>query len=167
MDRAGSIKLQWCVSKMKGNETQIDDYSRIWKGLATIYKIMYSSMDRRFSEEGTSNLEYRILRILVEGGRKTMANLADLNFVTQAWITGMTDRMEEKGYVKRVRSSDDRRVIYIELTDGGKRFTDKMRKVHDEFLTDFLSFIPLEDSSRLADIIESFSGKLEKKFVSP
>ena len=33
---------------MKGNETQIDDYTRIWKGLATIYKIMYSSMDRRF-----------------------------------------------------------------------------------------------------------------------
>ena len=106
------------------------------------------------------------MRILAESGKKTMANLADLNFVTQAWITGMTDKMEEKGYVKRVRSSDDRRVIYVELTEKGKEFIEKMKKVHDEFLKSFLSFIPPDDTSKMADIVENFSEELEKRVIT-
>ncbi|OWP55113.1 MAG: hypothetical protein B2I18_02300 [Cuniculiplasma sp. C_DKE] len=127
---------------------------------------MYNGMDKKFDEVGSNVLEYRILRILVETGKKTMANLADLNFVTQAWITGMTDKMEEKGYVKRVRSSDDRRVIYVELTEKGKEFIEKMRKVHDDFLKSLLSFIPPEDTSKMADIIETFSDELGKRVIT-
>ena len=43
-------------------------------------------------------------------------------------IYKQSDKMEEKGYVKRVRSSDDRRVIYVELTEKGKEFIEKMKK---------------------------------------
>lgn len=154
------------VKKMDRENNQVDDYTRIWRSLGTIYKLMYNGMEKKFDEVGSNVLEYRILRILAESGKKTMANLADLNFVTQAWITGMTDKMEEKGYVKRVRSSDDRRVIYVELTEKGKEFIEKMRKVHDEFLKSFLSFIPPDDTSKMADIVENFSKELEKRVVT-
>lgn len=149
--------------KVTDEQVNIDNYTRIWRSLGSIYKMMYKGMDKKFVEMGTSVLEYRILRILVETGRKTMANLADLNFVTQAWITGMADRMEEKGYVKRARSSEDRRVIYVELTEKGQIFIEKMRKVHDEFLKDLFSFIQPEESELLANAIEKFSRELEKK----
>src|SRR5207248_3247619 len=35
--------------------------------------------------------------------------------------TGVIDRLEQHGYVRRERDGDDRRVVWVELTDAGRR----------------------------------------------
>jgi DNA-binding MarR family transcriptional regulator len=40
--------------------------------------------------------------------------------VKSSTVTGIVDRLEQKGLVQRVRNSRDRRVINIELTDKGR-----------------------------------------------
>jgi DNA-binding MarR family transcriptional regulator len=40
--------------------------------------------------------------------------------VKSSTVTGIVDRLEQKGLVKRFRNSPDRRIITIELTDSGK-----------------------------------------------
>ncbi len=47
-------------------------------------------------------------------------------------ITGIVDRLELKGYVKRVKSGKDRRIINIELTEKGAEFVDKSFKVLED-----------------------------------
>jgi DNA-binding MarR family transcriptional regulator len=37
-----------------------------------------------------------------------------------AWVTRVTDRMEEAGLVQRVRPPDDRRVILVSMTPTGQ-----------------------------------------------
>jgi DNA-binding MarR family transcriptional regulator len=32
----------------------------------------------------------------------------------------MIDRLEEKGFIRRVRSQEDRRVVHLEMTEAGK-----------------------------------------------
>jgi DNA-binding MarR family transcriptional regulator len=41
--------------------------------------------------------------------------------VKSSTVTGIIDRLEQKGLVLRLRNSPDRRVITIELTDAGKK----------------------------------------------
>ncbi len=41
--------------------------------------------------------------------------------VTVSNLTGIVDRLEEKGIVTRERDKRDRRVIYVKLTDKGKK----------------------------------------------
>ena len=45
-----------------------------------------------------------------------MIELANINMVTQGWITGVIDKLEELSYVRRERSETDRRVININIT---------------------------------------------------
>jgi DNA-binding MarR family transcriptional regulator len=40
--------------------------------------------------------------------------------VKSSTVTGVVDRLEQKGLVTRIRNSPDRRVITIQLTDAGK-----------------------------------------------
>jgi DNA-binding MarR family transcriptional regulator len=151
---------------VKNDENRLKNYTQIWRDFGTIYKILYRGMDKKFSESGTNVLEYRILRILDGEQRKTMANLAEMTFVTQAWITGMIDKMEDKDLVKRVRSEEDRRVIYVEMTNNGTEFFNKMRKIHDNFLIEMLSFIETDDAKEMAKIANKFLSQLEKKCSS-
>ena len=53
-------------------------------------------------------------------------------------MTRMIDRLESKGLIRRNRGQDDRRVVYLELTDEGHRAYPRMRKVSMGVLNQFL-----------------------------
>ena len=53
---------------------------------------------------------------------KEGCSFSDLNqilHVSAPTVTGIIDRLEKIGYVKRIHSKEDRRVINIELTEKG------------------------------------------------
>lgn len=57
---------------------------------------------------------------LYENGPLPPSQIAKHIMVKSSTVTGIVDRLEQKGLVKRFRNSPDRRVITIELTDSGK-----------------------------------------------
>ena len=57
---------------------------------------------------------------LYENGPLPPSQIAKYIMVKSSTVTGIVDRLEQKGLVKRFRNSPDRRIITIELTDSGK-----------------------------------------------
>lgn len=57
---------------------------------------------------------------LYENGPLPPSHIAKYIMVKSSTVTGIVDRLEQKGLVKRFRNSPDRRIITIELTDSGK-----------------------------------------------
>ena len=53
-------------------------------------------------------------------------------------MTRMLDRLETKGLIRRDRRPDDRRVVYLELTEEGHRAFPRMREVSMVVLNRFL-----------------------------
>jgi DNA-binding MarR family transcriptional regulator len=53
-------------------------------------------------------------------------------------MTRMLDRLETKGLIRRSRCLDDRRVVYLELTEEGHRAFPRMRTVSMGVLNHFL-----------------------------
>jgi DNA-binding MarR family transcriptional regulator len=60
------------------------------------------------------------LLILYENGPLPPSQIARQILVKSSTVTGIIDRLEQKGLVERKRSSPDRRVITIELTEAGR-----------------------------------------------
>lgn len=53
-------------------------------------------------------------------------------------MTRMIDRLESKGLIRRNRGADDRRVVYLELTEAGSRAYPRMRVVSMGVVNRFL-----------------------------
>ncbi len=53
-------------------------------------------------------------------------------------MTRMIDRLEHKGLIRRNRRPDDRRVVYLELTEEGSRAYPRMREVSMGVVNRFL-----------------------------
>lgn len=62
-----------------------------------------------------------LVLVNVESGKQTVSDLAQVCEVTPANITGIVDRLERDGLVTRARSEQDRRVVFVALTPGGRR----------------------------------------------
>jgi DNA-binding MarR family transcriptional regulator len=74
-----------------------------------------------------SAAQYTILNVLEQRGVDSAAQLCkDISYDGGA-MTRMVDRLEAKGLVSRRRSEDDRRLIYLELTEEGRQAVPKLR----------------------------------------
>jgi DNA-binding MarR family transcriptional regulator len=77
---------------------------------------------RLFREYGLTPSQYNVLRILRgEGKPLPILEVASRTVTVVPGITGLIDRLEQAGFVNRVRCEKDRRVIYVALTDHGTK----------------------------------------------
>ena len=60
-----------------------------------------------------------IIQILFSDQRLKMTELAETLVVTRGGVTRIVDRLVEGGYLDRVPSEEDRRVVYAEVTPAG------------------------------------------------
>lgn len=61
-------------------------------------------------------------------GPRTSGGLAALLACDKTNITGLVDRLEPRGLVRRVRDEDDRRVVHIALTTDGHDVVSRFRQ---------------------------------------
>ncbi len=67
---------------------------------------------------GVNATDLNCLNIVALTGRLTAGELAQQTGLTTASITGVLDRLEEGGFVRRVRDPQDRRRVMVELAAG-------------------------------------------------
>ena len=82
---------------------------------------------RLFREYGLTPSQYNILRILRgEGKPLPSLEVADRMIQVVPAITGLIDRLEKAGFVSRHRCEQDRRVVYVEITEKALKLLGEM-----------------------------------------
>lgn len=74
---------------------------------------------RELEPQGLTNAQWVPMLKLYLGKASTVAELARQCQLDAGSMTRLLDRLEAKGFCRRIRSSDDRRVVNIELTPEG------------------------------------------------
>lgn len=82
--------------------------------------------DRRLEPHGLTNAQWEPLFKLKKCQASTVAELAREMQIDPGATTRMLDRLEAKGLCRRERSTEDRRVVNIELTPEGHEAADKV-----------------------------------------
>jgi len=91
--------------------------------LATADVFMRES-HRLFRPHGLTAAQYNVLSVLGAADAKTglsQRELGDVLVVDRSNVTGLVDRLEKAGWVKRMDDPADRRVYRITLTAAGRR----------------------------------------------
>ena len=76
--------------------------------------------DRRLEPQGMTHAQWGPLFLLRSGRASTVAELARELQTDPGAMTRLLDRLECKGLCRRIRSTDDRRVVNLELTPEGE-----------------------------------------------
>ncbi len=110
---------------------------------------------RLFREYNLTHSQYNVLRILRgEGKPMPCLEISDRMIQVVPAMTGLLDRLEKQGLVQRERCSEDRRVVYVDLTDTARellqRMDDPVAKLHKQ-LIGHLTQAELKELSRLLE----------------
>ncbi len=126
----------------KRQEEQLAD---LLHELRHLWHAMIKDMHHPGPLEGLQRQQYWVLGALAHGPRR-MSEIAECSQTSQTSLTGIIDRLEERGLVERTRSDFDRRVVEVRLTAQGTTLVAQanmaMRKRLDELLA------PLDEADR-------------------
>jgi len=97
----------------------------ILKRLINLREILFAEISKAFAEQELSSTEIFVIYVLQH--KKTEIKAGDLAaelFLPLSTLTGILDKMVDKGIVLRKRSDSDRRVVMIELNPEFKSRSD-------------------------------------------
>ena len=101
--------------------------------------------------------QFYILKLLHTGGKSTVSGLAEEMAVKPSAITAMIDRLLKQEYVSRERDENDRRVVFIQITDTGNRILEETLQKRKKILVKYLSHLNREELESLLSIYEKIS----------
>ncbi|KYF76567.1 MarR family winged helix-turn-helix transcriptional regulator [Sorangium sp. So ce388] len=111
---------------------------------------------------GLTGPQLTILKLLESFQDLSLSTLSERIRAQNSTVTGIVDRMEREGLVRRERSKADRRVVHIRLSEKGARLA---RDIQVEPMEIFRSALLSLSSTDLRDLLRILT-KLQRQVVS-
>lgn len=111
-------------------------------------------VDRRLAPHDLTHAQWVPLYKLAKGDCSTMAELARDVALDPAAMTRALDRLEAKGLLKRVRSTEDRRVVKLALTEEGERVAELVPAVLAEVFNAHLAGFTKAEWTTLVSLLQ-------------
>jgi DNA-binding MarR family transcriptional regulator len=126
------------------------DQVELWRSVVDSWKRLQRGAEKNLLRIDLTPAELRILRVLREEGTSPMNRLSHETLLSQPTITGIVDKLEERGFVERVRSKEDRREVLIAITQKGSSAFMKGEELHRRFVEKALSAL---DAPEVDDLV--------------
>lgn len=103
---------------------------------------------------------YLLLALLENRGDQTMSQLAVAFDLDASTVTRQIAPLERRGFVRRERSTEDRRATIVSITDRGREERQLVREARIDYLGGRLEDWDRADVVRLAELIDRFNQTL-------
>ncbi|MCP5420258.1 MAG: MarR family transcriptional regulator [Gammaproteobacteria bacterium] len=88
--------------------------------IAQVKGRLATAIDAELAPLGITGPQWVTLVQIANGRADTASDLCRNSACDTGSMTRMLDRLEQKGFLRRERSAEDRRVVYLRLTEAGK-----------------------------------------------
>jgi MarR family transcriptional regulator, 2-MHQ and catechol-resistance regulon repressor len=142
-----------------------DKAFQAWRQIVAAKAAIGRVVGRAFTDLDLTGAQFGVLRIVGEagpGGIK-LSDIGEQLFVTCGNVTGLVDRLEERGLLARVPHADDRRVLLAQLTPAGQEIFETIVPRHRARISRIMSCLSLEEQEALADMMERLSRDVEER----
>lgn len=94
-----------------------------------------------------------VLKEVGAAGQIPIGQIARQVSLSQATITNIVDRLEQRGAIARKRAESDRRKVFVQLTSAGAELLERSPTIlQEEFMAAFEKLQPWEQSQLLASL---------------
>ena len=102
------------------NECMSKRHLRSIRLLCECVQLFESASNRTVRQLGFTPAQFDIIATLGNTSGMTCKELGEKTLITKGTLTGVLDRMEQKGLIVRERGGEDRRQLFVKLTASGE-----------------------------------------------
>ncbi len=139
----------------------MDIYGQLDNLLGKIYGHTMSAEQTYVADSEFKDISVNDMHIIAAVGMKTsgsMSSIAKKMGVTVGTLTIAINSLVKKGYVNRVRSSKDRRVMLISLSEKGEKAFVYQQGFHDKLRTFFQTELSADQCGALVEALSKIEA---------
>ncbi len=123
--------------------------------LENIFRKYFSAQNDflKNNKEIETIVEMRVISYVGSGGKCRMKEIAESLAVSKNNLTNVVNKLVNKKILKRSRSTDDRRAVFVELTAKGTRLFEKEEEMFLQFSKELLDSVSKKEQNILIDIL--------------
>lgn len=140
--------------------------TRLWITLDRVHNVLGRRIHNKMAQFNLTAPQYGVLRRLGEGGTRTAQALAQDMGVTPGNLTGVVDRLEQCGLVRRDRSDADRRSVLLQLTEAGQALHDRSVPEVRRYVAELFAPLTPEETRFAQTLLERLEAHLQREEVS-
>lgn len=125
-------------------------------------KTLEEMVKKDIADHGMKLSDFSILEALYHKGRQTIKQISEAVLINTGSITYVIDKLEKNELLRRTNCKDDRRVIYIEITDKGNEVMDEIFPKHQERIEEVFEGISEEHKQIVIETIKTVGKRAEK-----
>ena len=114
---------------------------------------------------GLSFTQYRVIKALSHNPQVGASDLARHLEYDPGALTRLLDKMQERGYLQRHTSPEDRRAVEISLTDAGRGLVRPLREISDQVTAFAMSELTDNERTTLIDLLKRVHATLGRDFT--
>ncbi|WP_284640711.1 MarR family winged helix-turn-helix transcriptional regulator [Paenibacillus silviterrae] len=96
-------------------------------------------------------------------GPKTIGQITEAMHLSYSTVSGIIDRLERDGWIRRVRDKEDRRVTWIQKTEQLEQIKVSLFEHQQRFYSSVLEGLEPAELDRMLQSLHLLSERLEKK----
>lgn len=124
--------------------------------LSRSHKVLHEATNQFFQDNGLNPTEFAVLELLYHKGRQPLQKIGNKILLASGSITYVVDKLERRGYIRRIASEEDRRVTYAEISDEGRAYMEELFPRHELQLVELLSVLDTEEKVTLTGLLKKF-----------
>jgi DNA-binding MarR family transcriptional regulator len=145
---------------MINNSSKSAEVVRLTKRL---YILMNQQIDETLKAHGMARRQFQVLFHVRKNGELTQKELQNIMHVEPATLSGLTDVLERKGWLKRTEHPSDRRAKLLKLTASGQKVLQNIPNPALAAEKRMLSDLSPPDKAALKVTLEQIIKNLETK----
>lgn len=103
------------------------------------------------------------LQTICSRGQSTLNELSKVVLLDASTLVGIIDRLEAKGFVRRERSTTDRRQVGIQITQAGREFISQAPSPLQSALAKSLGKMSAQEQAIIADSLQRIAQMFENE----
>lgn len=128
-------------------------------------KIMQSLHKHKLNVKDICNIqhsEFPVLKLLSRSKDKpiTITEISEKIQVSKPAVSQIINGLEDKGFVNRVYTKSDRRIVYVEITEKGNEAIEQAVLKRNEHVNELLKKLGEEDAETFLRLLEKIANIL-------
>ena len=141
--------------------------SEIINDIRRVFQVVNEQSKKAKRITGLTGPQLWAIKMIDELAPVRVSDLAERMYLHPATVVGILNRLELQGLIKRMRTSEDRRIVKVELTEAGSALVAKAPQVAQGLLVAGLEVLTKKKLQDISDALEQLVHILGAQELPP
>lgn len=137
---------------------RVEESLKAFVGIKRTNDLLEKSVKKDVRKHGLNISEFAVMELLYNKGPQPINRIQERILIANSSTTYVLDKLQEKGYIVRLRDEHDKRSMKVELTEQGQALIGDIFPSHANLLSSLFDELSDEELSEFRNMLKKISA---------